>query len=694
MTPVTYDSGIQDFIAVSKYARFDPAEGRRETFPEAVTRVANMHLRRFTDIGGKEIPKHEMGILVDELEISGPAREALHDTLFGRSLRSAIKKAFENVSEKRVLPSMRSMQFGGKAVEANESRIFNCSYSPANRPRFFQEYFFLLLSGTGCGFSVQKHHVAQLPSVKERGPEIGKTVEHFVIEDTIEGWADSLGKLMSSFFNGYHVEFSFEKIRPMGSDLKTSGGKAPGHIPLRNALRHVERICEGAQGRQLKSIEVYDILMFVAKAVLSGGVRRSATICLFSPDDEEMRNAKTGNWFQDNPQRACSNNSAVVHRQRDGKELFDSLFEAQKEFGEPGFYFSNHPEGEYGTNPCCEIGLNPVAKRGEAPETDRALTKVGKEKDYGWQMCNLSTINAAACETRTDFFKACVWAAVIGTLQASYTNIPYLGPITKALNDREALLGVSICGILDKPDVILNPGTLKQGARLCKLVNQVVAKLISIRPSARITCVKPEGTASLVLGAGSGIHPHHAPKYFRRVQANRQDPVYRLFREKNPHMCETSVYNPATDDVVTFAEKCPEGGLTKSEISAPQLLEYVRLVQKYWVMEGRAYDHISPDLHHNVSNTINVCEHEWEEVSDFIWNNREYFTGVAMLQEFGDKAYQQAPREAVTTEEDRVKWESLTYNPVDYRELKEGEDNTKLKDSAACAGGQCDLTGI
>ncbi len=687
-------NGLAEYIAVSRYARHRPDLRRREVFEEAVDRVAAMHRRRF----GDRILVNFAAILA-RLEGEGIIEPDIARRIGGhfsnRSLLDAIDSAFEGVRRKRVLPSMRSLQFGGKAIEAAHARLFNCAYSPADRIEFFREFFYLLLAGVGCGFSVQKHHVENLPPLPRRAPEMDLPVKHVTVEDTIEGWSDALDELVRSHWNGYHVEFNFSRVRPRGSALKTSGGKAPGHLPLKRALTRAAEILQKAAGRRLKAIEVYDLCMFVAASVLSGGVRRSATICLFSADDEDMRFAKTGNWFETNPQRSASNNSAVLNRRTAQFETFADLFEAQKEFGEPGFYFSEDPD--YGCNPCCEIGLHPVVRESD-PHAAARLRELGFEGELppkarlsGWQMCNLSTINGAAVVNEEEFYDACVMAAVIGTIQASYVDMPYLGPVTRYLNERESLLGVSICGVMDNPEIFLNPAILKTGARICRATNAVVAEAIGIPRAARVTCVKPEGTASLLLGASSGIHPHHAKRYFRRVQANRKDPVYRHFREQNEHMTEPSVYHPDTDDVITFPVEAPENAVLRNEVDAVSFLEYVRLVQRYWVQEGRAHELYSPGLHHNVSNTCAVQPEEWDRVRRFLWENRNYFTGVALLAFCGDKTFAQAPNEAVSSPEDIAKWNRLKYRNVDYTALREVSDETALKDIVACAGGACEL---
>ncbi len=687
------ENGLSDYIAISKYARYRRELGRRESFAEAARRVLAMHLEHCQEHLALRLPPPD--------EATTPAlpgdRRFLTEWLAGGTLSDALHRAFGAVARKRVLPSMRSLQFGGEAILKNHARLFNCAFSPVDRVEFFREYFFLLLAGTGCGFSVQRHHVDRLPALPVRGEEMELTVIHHAIEDTIEGWADSLHFLLRSHLEHFKAEFNYSAIRPRGSALRTAGGKAPGHLPLKLALLDADAILLGAAGRRLRPIEVYDICMFTARAVLSGGIRRSATICLFSPDDQEMMDAKTGHWFEKHPQRSASNNSAVLSRAGTDVAQFRRLFHAQKEFGEPGFYFADHPD--YGCNPCCEIGLHPVIEGPLPPAEEAKLRALGYTGPLdagtrlsGWQMCNLSTINGAALETVDDFLVACIQAAVIGTIQASYTTIPYLGPVTRYLNERDALLGVSICGFMDNPEILFNPAVLERGARLCRAANAIVAQAIGIRPAARVTCVKPEGTASLLLGAASGIHPHHARHYFRRVQANRRDPVYRHFRAANPHLTEASVYRPETDDVITFAVEAPAHAILRDEVGAVDFLRFVQLVQRHWVLGGEAAAPRSPGLHHNVSNTCSVKPGEWDAVADFIWLHREDFTGVALLGYEGDKRYPQAPREEVVGEDDLAKWNRLRYEPVNYTRLEEATDETKLKEVAACAGGTCELT--
>ena len=639
-------SAVQDYMLASRYARYRADLGRRETFAEAVERVRDMHLRRY------------------------PAAE------------EDIRWAFDQVLERRCLPSMRSMQFAGPAIEKNHARMYNCTFGICDRLEFFRDGLFLLLCGTGVGFSVEFEHVEKLPPLADSIDE--GTVCHFTIPDTIEGWAEALHELILSYIDGYLVEFNYSKIRPRGAPLKSSGGRAPGHVPLRRALERIRIILDGAVGRKLKPIECYDIMMHAADAVIAGGVRRSATICLFSPDDGEMMNAKRGNWFEENPQRGRSNNSVKLIRNETSKAQFLRIFAKQKEWGEPGFYFSNHLS--HGCNPCCEIGLNPhleiVDSEGET------------QIESGWQFCNLTEINGALLKTEEAFRTAVRAATIIGTCQAGYTDFPFLGETTEKLCRREALLGVSITGMMDSPAIALNPEMQRRMAEYAIEVNREISLKIGIEPASRLTCVKPAGSTSLLLGTASGIHPRHARRYFRRIQANKSDPVYRFFQEQNPHMCESSVWSAnKTDDVITFCVEAPEEAILRSEMSALDLLRHVHSTQKNWVVPGTARPEMNPGLLHNVSNTLTVREDEWDAVAEYIWENRADFTGISMLAASGDKLYQQAPHEEVASLQDETLWNELIakFQKVDYTQMLEEEDATNLQGEIACAGGACEL---
>lgn len=608
---------LQDYTFTSKYARYLKDLKRRETWGEAVERVRDMHLRRYPQI------------------------------------KEEIEWAFEQSRQKRVLGSQRALQFGGPAIEKKNARIYNCIASYCDRLRFFQECFWLLLCGCGTGFSVQKHHIAKLPSFSKEWFDASakKNKKVFQIPDSIEGWADAAGVLISSYFGGGNfpefagteVLFDYGLIRAEGAPLNSSSGKAPGPEPLKKALEKVRSLLnsclENGQDR-LKPINAYDMVMHFSDAVLSGGVRRSATICLFSPDDMEMAMAKTGNWFIDNPQRGRSNNSALLIRGKTTQEEFETLMRYVREFGEPGFVWADSTE--LVVNPCVEIGLYPVDI--ETGET-------------GWEACNLCEINGKKCKTEEDFYIACKAAAIIGTCQAGYSDLTYLGPTSKKILEREALLGVSITGMMDNPDILLNPKIQQKMAKLILAVNEEIAKKIGINPTARATCVKPAGTTSCILGTASGIHPHHAMRYIRRSQGNYLEPPLQHFKKSNPLAVEKSVWSAnGTDEVAAFCVEVPKGAKTKNDIDALTLLEYVKLTQENWVMAGTRPERCTqPWLTHNVSNTITVKEDEWEAVTNFIYDNRQHFCGVSLLPISGDKDYPQAPFTAIYTPQEITK---------------------------------------
>lgn len=525
----------------------------------------------------------------------------------------------------------------------------NCCVSFCDRVRFFQECFWLLLCGCGTGFSVQKHHIEKLPEFYPWLATEKRTTRKFVIPDSIEGWADALGILLATYmphpdfkdWEGYQVAFDYSLIRPAGSVLASGVGKAPGPEPLRRSLEIIRKLLNDrvTKYKKLRPIDAYDIVMHASDAVLSGGVRRSATICLFSPDDEEMIAAKTGNWFTENPQRARSNNSALLIRNKTTKEQFLKIMKSVREFGEPGFVWADSTE--LCVNPCVEIGMWPVH------------WKTGVS---GWQMCNLCEINGRRIKHREDFALAAKAAAIIGTLQAAYTDFGYLGNVTKEIVEREALLGVSITGMMDNPDVIFDPKIQKEMAQLILDTNEWMAKKLGINPAARATCVKPAGTTSCILGCASGIHPHHAKRYFRRIQGNYMEAPLQYFKSKNPFAVEKSVWSAnKTDEVITFCVEVPDGAKTKNQLSALTLLEHVKKTQMNWVSAGKRADRCTqPWLTHNVSNTINVRPDEWEDVGDYIYENRQHFAGIALLPQSGDLDYPQAPMCTVHTAKEIV----------------------------------------
>ena len=595
------------------YSRWDEQKARYETWEESVTRVMSMHRDFYADK-----MTERLSLLIDEAE---------------------------NLYKlKYALGAQRALQFGGDQLLKHMMRMYNCTSTYADRPRFFSELFYVLLCGAGAGFSVQNHHVDKLPKVAERK----KAAKGWVVEDSIEGWADSLGVLMSSYFTdnqqfpefaGRKVYFDISGIRPKGAMI-SGGFKAPGPEPLRRALDKIEHLLQTVvlSGRDtLKPIEVYDIAMHASDAVLAGGVRRSATICLFSKDDQEMLDAKTGNWFIDNPQRGRSNNSAVIVRDECTEDEFKNIMKSIKEFGEPGFYFVESKE--HTTNPCVEIGM--------FPQID------GKT---GWQGCNLTEINGGKCTSKEEFFKACRAGSIMGTLQAGYTDFKYLEQTSKEIFEREALLGVSVTGWMNNPEILLDVEIQKEGAEIVKKVNKEVAALIGINPAARTTCVKPSGNASVLLETASGIHAEHSPRYLRHIQLNKETEVGQLIAQTNPYMVEESVWSANnTDYCVGFPIITPEGSLYREELYGTDLLEKVKLVQQNWVEAGTNVELCAdPTVRHNVSNTVTVMPHMWGKVEDYVYKNRHSFAGISFLGGTGDKDYAQAPMTEVLNEDQIV----------------------------------------
>ena len=610
---------LQNYTFVSKYARWIESENRRETWKEAVDRVKNMMHTQYKD----------------------------------KNISEQIDWAYDLMFKKRVLGSQRALQFGGEPILKRHAKIYNCTSSYCDRLRFFQECFWLLLCGSGTGFSVQKHHVAKLPNLVLEKKDKRKGVK-YKIEDSIEGWADALGVLLSSYFNkpseskfseykDKYIVFDYSNIREKGAVLSSGVGKAPGFEPLQKGLEKIRELLENCvenKQKKLRPIDAYDIIMHSSDAVLSGGVRRSASLALFSANDEEMAKAKTGNWYVDNPQRARSNNSALLLKDNTTYEQFKTLMNSVKEYGEPGFIWSDSTEMTF--NPCVEVGMWPVDE------------KTGKS---GWQGCNLSTINCSSVVDEEDFYERCKAAAIIGTLQAGFTDLEYLGDITNSIFEREALLGVSLTGIMEKHDLVLTEKVLKKGAKIAVETNKELAKIIDINQAARVTCLKPEGTSSSMLGTSSGIHPHHAKRYIRHVQANILEAPYQHFKSYNPLACEKSSWSANdTDEVVKFPIEVPDGSKLKNQLPAVEMLGVVKDAQKNWVHSGKNRSLCTQDfLSHNVSNTVTVQPDEWEDVTKFIYNNRKFFAGISLIPQSGDKDYPQAPFTTVYTSREIVK---------------------------------------
>ena len=610
---------LSEITVHMKYARYLDNEQRRETWEELVTRNMNMHLKKFPQL---------------ELQI---------------------RKAYKMVRDKKVLPSMRSMQFGGKPIEVAPNRIFNCAFMPIDDWRSFGEAMFLLLGGTGVGYSVQTHHVEKLPEITKPN---SKRTRRFLVNDSIEGWADAVKALVRSYFNGgSKLRFDFSDIRPKGAALITSGGKAPGPQPLRECLVKLEgMLSEKDNGDKLSSIEVHDMICHIADAVLAGGIRRAALISLFSADDQEMISAKTGDWWESNPQRGRANNSVVLLRHKIDKEYFMDLWDRVKASGagEPGFYFSN--DKDWGTNPCCEIGLRP------------------------YQFCNLTEVNVSNIEDQEDLEARVRAGAFIGTLQASYTDFHYLRDVWRRTTEKDALIGVSMTGIASNAVLQLD---MKAAAQAVKDENAKTAEIIGIKPAARTTCVKPAGTTSLTLGTSSGIHAWHNDYYIRRLRVGKNEAIYSYLLENHPELVEDEYFNPHTTAVISIPQKAPEGSIMRTE-SALQLLKRVKLVTDEWVKPGFRKGQNT----HNISATISIKDAEWVDVGEWMWENRTSYNGLSVLPYDGG-TYTQAPFEDCSKETYDVMMNSLT--SIDLTRVTEIEDNTDLKSEAACAGGACEI---
>lgn len=611
---------LSDITVHMKYAKYLPELNRRETWEELVTRNKNMHIKKYPQ------------------------------------LKEDIEERYKMVYDKKVLPSMRSMQFGGKPCEISPNRIYNCAYLPIDDINSFNETMFLLLGGTGVGYSVQKHHVDKLPVINKPYP---KRKKRYLIGDSIEGWADAVKVLMKSYLNGggSRIEFDYSDIRAKGARLITSGGKAPGPQPLKECLVKIEGILsEKDNGDKLTTLEAHDIVCFIADAVLAGGIRRAALISLFSADDDDMIGCKAGNWWELNPQRGRANNSACLMRHKITKEFFMDLWKRVElsGAGEPGIYLNN--DKDWGTNPCCEIALRP------------------------YQFCNLCEVNVSDIESQEDLNNRVKTAAFIGTLQAGYTNFHYLREVWQETTEKDALIGVSMTGI-GSGEVLKYD--MKKSASLVKRENTRVSKLLGINPAARTTTVKPAGTTSLTLGTSSGIHAWHNDYYIRRVRVGKNEAIYSYLAMYHPELIEDEYFRPHDTAVISIPQKAPEGSILRTE-SPFDLLERVKKVATEWVKSG----HRKGSNTHNVSATISLKDDEWDAAGEWMWENRKAYNGLSVLPHNGG-TYKQAPFEDITKE----KYEKLmkTLTEVDLSKVVELSDETNLSGELACSGGQCEI---
>jgi ribonucleoside-diphosphate reductase alpha chain len=599
-----------------KYAKYLPELKRRETWYELVTRNMEMHIKSYPH------------------------------------LEQEIRDNYQFVYNKQVLPSMRSMQFAGKPIEISPNRIYNCAYAPVDDWRVFSEIMFLLLGGTGVGYSVQKHHVDELPEIRKPN----ERTRRWLVADSIEGWADAVKVLVKSyFFGGSKIEFDFSDIRAKGARLVTSGGKAPGPQPLKECLIKMEGIFESKQdGEKLKPIEAHDMICHIADAVLTGGIRRAALISLFSATDDEMISCKSGAWWEKNPQRGRANNSAALLRHKITKDYFMELWKRIEASGagEPGIYFTN--DKDWGTNPCCEIALRP------------------------FQFCNLTEINVSNVVNQEDYEARVKAATFVGTLQAGYTNFHYLRPIWQRTTEKDALIGISMTGIGSGAVLGLD---MKSAAKIVKVENERVANLLGINKAARTTTVKPAGTTSLTLGTSSGIHAWHNDYYVRRIRVGKNEAIYGYLRDNHPELIEDEYFRPHDTAVIGIPQKAPESSILRNE-SPIQLLERVKKVHMEWIKPG----HRGGSNSHNVSATISVREHEWPAVGEWMWTEREHYNGLSVLP-YDNGSYKQAPFEDCTKEDYERLMETL--KDVDLSKIIELDDDTDLKGEIACSGSGC-----
>jgi ribonucleoside-triphosphate reductase len=609
---------LSEIVAYRTYAKHLNAFSRRESLEETINRNLTMYLDKY--------PKLSRDII----------------------------KSFKQVHDFNVMPSMRSLQFGGEAILKNNTRLFNCSFANITYPRIFAESLFLLLSGTGFGYSIQKHHIDQLPTIRKPKEEVT-----YIVHDSIEGWAEALNQLMSSYFYGaIRPIFDFSKVRSKGSYLVTTGAKAPGPEPLRQMLVKVEDMLIKAINRKLKSLEVHDIVCMIADCVLSGGIRRAALICLFDRTDKSMLTCKHGNWWEKHPYRARANNSAVLPRYEvtyeEFKEVYDMCIASNA--GEPGFLWTN--DIDWGTNPCAEIGLQSN------------------------QFCNLTTTNLTGIKNEKDFHNRVYASAMLGTLQAGFTDFPYLSEKWKQVTESEALIGCSFTGIADSPSI--SGDNLKKAAKLVLEVNEKYSKKIGINIANRTTAIKPEGTASCVLGSSSGIHARHSDYYLRRVRMNKDDELARYLKRTIPDLVEDDIFSP-NGLVVTIPQESPVGAITRHQESAVDLFNRVKYYYNNWVVEG----HRQGKNTHNVSCTINYKQHEVDELFKLLWQDRDSYAAVSLLP-FSDSIYQQAPFE--DCDKDTFKKYNEMVKEIDLRQVFEMEDNTNRAEQLACSGGVCEIT--
>jgi len=612
---------LSEITIFNKYAKYLPDKKRRESWKELVDRNKEMHIEKFPKLIGD------------------------------------IEWAYQFVYDKKILPSMRSLQFAGKAAKINPARLYNCSYMAVNDLRSFQEAMYLLLSGCGVGYSVQKHHIAQLPDIRKPNPNRRR---RYVIADSVVGWADAIKVLVKSYFgiSSSTIDFDYRDIRPKGALLVTSGGRAPGSKPLRECLTKIQCLLDDKNdGDRLTTLEAHTIMCYIADAVLSGGIRRAALISLFSIDDTDMLSCKAGNWWELHPERGRANNTVVIVRSKVKKDDFSKIWNYIKASGsgEPGIMWTNNPE--IGANPCFEISLKNM------------------------QFCNLVEINASDISSQQDLNDRTRAATIIGTLQASYTDFHYLRDNWRTNCEKDSLLGVSMTGIASMELFKYNT---EEAANVSVQTNDEYSSIIGINKAARITAVKPAGTTSLVLGTSSGVHAWHDKFYWRRMRINKNESIYEYLLKTNPFLLEDDYFHPNTTAIIKVPQKAPNEAILRDE-PALSLLNRVKYITEKWINPGFR----SGYNQHNVSCTVSIKDNEWDEVAEWMWNNRKIYTGISVLP-YDNHSYVQAPFESCTEEEYLSAMENL--KNIDLTQVIEDFDGTNLSGEVACGNSGCEIT--
>jgi len=623
----------QAFIHTSRYARWLEKEGRRETWDETVERY------------------------MDKV-----VRPVLGNDSYVNQLRNAILSL-------EIMPSMRAMMTAGPALERDNTSGYNCSYLPVDDPKSFDEAMFILLCGTGVGFSVERQFISKLPEV----PELFNSDTTIVVKDSKEGWAKAFRQVLALLWAGEIPQWDVSKVRPAGARLKTFGGRASGPAPLIDLFNFVVKIFKDSQGRKLSSLECHDIMCKIGEVVVVGGVRRSAMISLSNLSDDRMRHAKSGAWWENDPQRALANNSVAYSEKpdslsfmREWMSLVESgsgergVFNREASKKQAAKYGRRDPEWDFGTNPCSEIILRP------------------------YQFCNLTEVVIRATDSYDDLERKVRMASILGTIQSTYTKFPYLRKVWQRNTEDERLLGVSLTGIMDNTlTTTQNHGlskTLEKLREVAVETNIDLSKRLGINPSAAITCVKPSGTVSQLVDSASGIHARHSNYYIRTVRGDSKDPLTQFMADQGiPN--EPCVMKPDQTTVFSFPIKAPSGAVVTEDMTAIEQLETWLMYQRHW-------------CEHKPSVTINVRKDEWFEVGAFVYKHFDEMSGVSFLP-YNEHTYQQAPYQEITKEQYE---ESLSQMPkaVDFFKLKEYEkqDNTAGSQTMACTGDVCEMVDI